>query len=100
MNNKITISVDPDLESLIPGFMQNRRKDVEILMNALETRDFTKIQSTGHSLKGVGGGYGFDHISDLGASLESAARQQDAQAVTDLINELSDYLDRVEVTFE
>lgn len=100
MNNKVTVSIDPDLEPLIPGFLDNRRKDVEALTAALNAGEFVTVQSTGHSLKGVGGGYGFTRISDIGAELENAAKIQDAEAIQTQINALRDYLDTIEVVYE
>ncbi len=100
MNHKVTVSIDPDLEPLIPGFLDNRRKDVETLTAALNAGEFATVQSTGHSLKGVGGGYGFALISEIGAELENAAKSQDAGAVQAQINTLQDYLDNIEVVFE
>lgn len=100
MNNKIVVAVDPDLEPLISGFLDNRQKDLQELHDALQAQDYDKLQSIGHSLKGVGGGYGFEQISDIGADLETAARQQDSAAITRLIASLQDFLGRVEVTFQ
>lgn len=100
MKNKVTISIDPDLEPLIPGFLDNRRKDIETLTTALNAGAFATIQSTGHSLKGVGGGYGFARISAIGAELEDAAKSQDAGAIQTQINMLRDYLDNIEVIYE
>ncbi len=54
----------------------------------------------GHTLKGAGSGYGFDAISDIGKSLEQAANTCAAQAVRDLIDQLSTYLERVDVVFQ
>ena len=100
MNNKVTVSIDPDLEPLIPGFLDNRRNDIEILTAALNAGEFATVQSTGHSLKGVGGGYGFALISEIGAELENAAKRQDAEAIQTQIDALRDYLDNIEVVFE
>lgn len=97
---KITVNVDPDLEELIPGFLDNRIKDLEALRTALSASDYKSAQSVGHSLKGVGGGYGFDGLSELGAKIETAAKSGAFDALPGLIDELADYLDRVEVKFE
>lgn len=51
----------------------------------------------GHSMKGSGGGYGFDAITAIGNSLELAAKEQDETAIRDMVGELSDYLKRVEI---
>ncbi|MCZ6526644.1 MAG: Hpt domain-containing protein [Gammaproteobacteria bacterium] len=99
-DEKIIVNVDIDLEDLIPGFLQNRSKELESLRDALERQDFQSIQSVGHSLKGVGGGYGFDGMSDLGAKIENSAKAQELDELTDIIKQYENYLERIEVVFE
>ena len=96
---KIAVTVDADLEDLIPGFLENRARDVRELSSALGRGDFESIRLTGHSMKGSGGGYGFDALTDLGAAIEAAAKAADATAIAKLIEELNEYLQRVEVTY-
>lgn len=98
--NKIIVKVDPDLKELIPGFLANRRKDVTTLREALEKGNVAQIQSTGHSLKGVGGGYGFAEMSTIGAEIETAAKTGNLEALRGLLDRYAAYLDRVEVVFE
>lgn len=95
---EIVVEVDPDLEDLIPIFLDNRRKDVETLTEALAGRDFEKIRFVGHDMKGAGGGYGFQAISDIGSRLEEAAKNGDPATIQNCIHDLSDYLRRVKVT--
>jgi HPt (histidine-containing phosphotransfer) domain-containing protein len=97
--SRITVIVDPDLEELIPGFLGNRSKDLEALRAAISKSDFKSVQSVGHGLKGVGGGYGFDRLSELGAEIETAVKSNALDTLPGLIDELADYLDRVEVKF-
>lgn len=99
VDGKIVVKVDPDLEELIPGFLDNRTRDVVKLREALAGADLATVQSVGHSLKGVGGGYGFQRLSELGAEMEKAARAGNAAPLADLINELADYLGRVVVEY-
>lgn len=99
MSERIVVHVDPDLEDLIPGFLANRRADVDGLQAALARGDFEAIRITGHSMKGAGGGYGFDAITDIGARIEQAALARDADAVRAGIEDLADYLVRVEVVY-
>jgi len=98
--NKIAVSIDGDLEDLIPGFLDNRRKDIESLKEALSVKNIESLKSIGHSLKGVGGGYGFDGLSEIGAEIESKAKSDDITGMNTLIENLTDYLDRVEITYE
>ena len=97
---KITVTIDADLEDLIPGFLENRKADLSNLQACLDNSDFDSIKSTGHSLKGVGGGYGFDRISEIGAELEQAGLNQDGSKVSELLAAYTDYLNRLEIVYE
>ena len=99
MNEKITVQIDPDLEDLIPGFLDNRRNDIDVIRNALIADELDKIRVIGHSMKGAGGGYGFDTITDIGGSLEQAALARDSDAINECVAQLEDYLARVEVSY-
>lgn len=96
---KIMVTVDADLADLIPGFLENRARDVRQLSEGLNRRDFETIRIIGHSMKGSGGGYGFDALTELGGAIEAAAKSADTAAVANLIGELDAYLQRVEVTY-
>ena len=98
--DKIVVIVDVDLEDLIPGFLENRKKELTTLRAALGEANYQSIQSIGHSMKGVGGGYGFDGITELGRDLESAAKNQDRDGLAALVEKYADYLDRIEVKYE
>ena len=96
---RIVVTVDPDLEALVAGYLEHRRKDVEILKASMKTKDFETLRIIGHSLKGSGSGYGFDRLTELGAALEQAGKEQDTAALTTLTEELGDYLERLEIVF-
>jgi len=52
---KIIAHVDPDLRELIPGYLQNRRKDIKAIGAALKGADLLKIRTLDHSMKGSAG---------------------------------------------
>jgi HPt (histidine-containing phosphotransfer) domain-containing protein len=99
-NDRIVVKIDAELEDLIPGFFENRRKDIRVIREALEAGDLEPARSLGHSMKGAGGGYGFQAISEMGAALETAAKSGDGPAIRQQTDALSSYLDRVKVVFE
>lgn len=94
---RILVHADARLHAVIPGYLDNRRKDVQAISEALEHSDWEAIRGLGHKMSGTGGGYGFARITEIGAALESAAREQDAAAVRSQVAELSRYLAQVEV---
>lgn len=100
VSQKIVVTVDEEIEDLVPGFLENRHRDVKTLEEALEKGDYETIRSLGHKMKGAGGGYGFDAITDIGMALENAAKDSDAQEIQGRIQELTHYLEHVEVVYE
>ena len=94
------ISIDPEIKELIPGFLENRQKDIQALSIAVESGDFEGIGFLGHSMKGSGGGYGFQKITDLGRSLEEAANAENQDEIRELVEELAAYLENVECVYE
>ncbi|MDH5542713.1 MAG: Hpt domain-containing protein [Nitrospinota bacterium] len=103
MNSKdtapIIIKADPDLADLIPAYLENRQKDVGILKDAVSQKDFEVIKITGHSMKGSGGGYGFEGLTKIGGAIEESAKNSDLAAITSHIEELVSYLARIEVKY-
>ena len=61
----------------------------------LEVSDFESIQGLAHKLKGNGGAYGFHHLTDLGASLEEAAKAKDLDSTQQYVEKLAAYLQDV-----
>jgi PAS domain S-box-containing protein len=98
--DKILVCANPQFTDLIPGFLQGRRHDVIDMLDALDRGDFATVESLGHGMKGAGGSYGFQAITDIGAALEQAAANADTDASHKWVGELSSYLDRVEIVSE
>lgn len=96
---KVTVYIDADLAEIVPGFLENRRRDVQFLQAALQQDDLTTIRVLGHRMKGDGGGYGFDTISMIGEALELAAVQQDRLTIERQTSELNDFLTRLDVVY-
>lgn len=97
---KFAVVVDDELRDLIPGYFENRRQDIVLILSALEQGDFELIRTIGHKMKGSGGGYGFDRITEIGRNIEAAAKDSKRQEILDQTNNLQDYLDCVQVVFQ
>ncbi len=96
----IMVRANPRFTDLIPEFLQNRRHDVITMLGALDRGDFETVESLGHGMKGAGGSWGFQGITDIGAALEQAAESADTDASRKCVDELSTYLDRVEIVYD
>jgi HPt (histidine-containing phosphotransfer) domain-containing protein len=97
--NIITLHIDQGLEDIVPGFLENRRRDAQTIEIALQENNMSQIQVIGHRMKGDGGGYGFDVISTIGEALEQAALRGDQDAIRRRTEELTDFLARVSVVY-
>ena len=93
----IVVYVDPDLVDLIPGYLENRQRDVQEIGRFLLEGNLGEILKLGHSMKGSGGGYGFEGITLIGEEIEEAARRGDKDVVSALKERLAGYLSRVKV---
>ena len=97
---KITIHVEITIAKLIPKFLKNMQNNITAIQKALRQSDFETIQTLGHNMKGSGGSIGFDTVSDIGKSLEQAAKNQNSEEIMKQIDILSTYLERVEIVYE
>ena len=99
-SEKIRIRIDSDLQDLIPGYLENRGKDLLVYQQALEKDNFDAIALLGHSMKGSGGGYGFNDLSTIGRAIEKAAKNRDKESVRQSIIDLTDFLKKLEVVYD
>ena len=96
----IMVRVDRDIEDLVPEFLRDKERDVHAIAAALTQRDYETIRVLGHGMKGSGGGYGFDVITEIGAALEQAAASGQDKDIRRWLDELEEYLGRVQVVYE
>jgi HPt (histidine-containing phosphotransfer) domain-containing protein len=97
---KIVVRIDPDLSDLIPGFMARKRQDAEAIRAAADTGNYAALSEIGHKIKGEGGSYGLDGISEIGTKLELAATARDSAGARRQGDDLLEYLDAVEIIYE
>lgn len=88
----VSTEIDPEIRELIPGYLENRANDIPKLRNALSAKDFETIRTLGHNMKGTGKSYGLDRISEIGKSLELAAKNADLDFIDTGIGQLEEYL--------
>jgi len=99
-SGKIIVHVDHDLADLIPGYLANRKKDIAAIHEALEKNDMDTVRIIGHSMKGSGGGYGFETITDIGRMMEKAAKEDSDEDILTQVERLEDYLHQLEIIYE
>ncbi|WP_293900968.1 PAS domain S-box protein, partial [Phenylobacterium sp.] len=83
------------LAAQTPAYLENCRLNVIAIVAALDCGDFQAVTILGHNLRGSGGGFGFQMITDIGAGLEQAADLSDSAVSRHWAGELSSYLDHL-----
>jgi PAS domain S-box-containing protein len=94
------VCVDASLAGLVPGFLANRRRDIDAIDAALALADYENVRVLGHNMKGSGAGYGFNRITEIGASLEQAAGRRAPEEIRERTAELVRYLDSLHVEYQ
>lgn len=92
---KSVVEIDPDIAELVPGFLNNRKRDVEEIGRLLTEGNFDAIRIIGHSMAGSAGGYGFPVIGELGKAIEAAALTVKSEEIRTISCKLSEYLSAV-----
>lgn len=103
MADRQLITIDKDLEDLIPGYLERLRGTLDTMKGLAEKGDaesLDEVRKTGHNWKGSGRGYGFDDVTRIGAALEQAGKDQDAGTAKNLLAELESYLGSIDITYE
>jgi HPt (histidine-containing phosphotransfer) domain-containing protein len=95
----MVVIIDEDIRDLIPEYLENRRRDVAEILSALDRGDFETTRSLGHKMKGSGGGYGFDEITDIGRACEEASRRAEPEEIRKQAVRLQRYLDNVVIVY-
>jgi PAS domain S-box-containing protein len=79
-----------------PAYLENCRGSIAILHAALDRADFPAVVILGHNLRGSGGGFGFQALTDIGAGLERAAAGAELEESRSWVSELASCLDRID----
>ena len=94
------VEIDADIGDLIPGFLERKRADASSVAEALDRGDFEAVARLAHRLKGEGGSYGFEEITEIGAALEAACKAGQLEVAKGLARELAAYLESVQVVYQ
>jgi histidine phosphotransfer protein HptB len=88
---------DGDFEDLLRAFAETIPEKRQALRALHRGGDLDQIRRWAHQLKGAGGGYGFLGLSRAAAELEQACQANDPNRVVQAVDDLVDYLDRIEI---
>ena len=89
----ILLRVKSSIADRVPAYLQNCRQNVVLMLDALDRVDFATVASLGHQMRGSGGAFGLQAITDIGAALQEAGESADNDVSRKWVKELSNYLD-------
>ncbi len=96
-----TYEDDLDMMEIVQEFADELPGRAESAETLLRDGDLSELQRLAHQLKGAGGGYGFDAITEVAAALEQALKDgADARVLEERASSLCETLRAVEVSKE
>ena len=94
------VSIDSDLEEIMPMFLQNRQKDLDQLPTLFNEQKFNEIRVIAHKLAGNAGSYGLSELGEVGANMEDACLKNDIQKVEACIQDYQSYMKNLVIKYE
>jgi HPt (histidine-containing phosphotransfer) domain-containing protein len=79
----------------VPAYLENCRENVLAIHEALARDDLARVVYLAHNMRGSGGAFGFQIITDIATTLEAAAGQADSLAAGVSATALSACLDQI-----
>lgn len=90
---------DLDFRELLEEFVAATPQRAQSLTTAFADGQLEEVRRQAHQLKGAGGGYGYDELSEVAAELERACKesQPNIAKIAESLDRLLDHLQRVVV---
>ncbi len=84
-----------EIAAMAGSYLRSLQSSLTKAITSLQSGDLTEIIRFSHGMKGTASAYGFPVLSELGARLESAARQPNSIEVTGLLHEVRAYIEKL-----
>jgi|TARA_B100000073_G_C23686935_1_gene554831 HPt (histidine-containing phosphotransfer) domain-containing protein len=73
-------------------YINHTSKELEKIKTQLNLDSIDSIRTFGHNIKGSGGMYGFNEVTDLGLQIETAAKEENLESIKSNLEVLEDFL--------
>ena len=87
---------DLELQAIFNSFLQKLPDMVDSIKQFAEEKNWEALQSVSHQLKGLGGSFGYQHLTDICKNIHDCARNHSDQLLGKLINELNQEFDAIQ----
>ncbi len=95
-NAEDIIHKNEEFRDIIPLFLDERQKEVSLVLEAVEKADYEMIYSLGHKMQGASEAFGFTTVSEIGMAIKQSAMKGENELIQNRIAELKNYLDQLE----
>ena len=85
IQEKVSYDIPPELQAVIPGYLERRDQDITQLKAANAQHDFLAMGKIAHKLKGNGASYGFEYLTEIGRHLMAACETKNQLEIDQLI---------------
>jgi signal transduction histidine kinase/DNA-binding response OmpR family regulator len=99
LSDQNVVQVEKDFAEFIPAFIEDVLKDVREMSQALTQEDFDAVRKASHRIKGAGGGFGLETISEIAIALETAAKSGSKGETEKALLDLSDYINTLHIEY-
>jgi len=73
-------------------YIKHTSKELDKINGLLNLESLEAIRTFGHNIKGSGGMYGFDKVTNIGLQIENAAKENDLDSIKLSLSDLGDSL--------
>ncbi len=95
-NAEDIIHQNEEFRDIIPLFLDERQKEINLVLEAVESANYEQIYSLGHKMQGASEAFGFTTVSEIGQALKESAMKGENELIQNRIAELKNYLDQLE----
>lgn len=90
----------PDFFDLVAAFVDKLPGLIQELRALHDERDWDTMRDRIHDLKGLGGGYGYPHITEVATSIETGLLDRQYDQIVDQLDQLGQLLSRMKLGLE
>ena len=73
-------------------YINHTFKELNAIRENIQSTTFDSLRTFGHNIKGSGGMYGFNEITEMGAIIESAAKDENMDQIKSNFDKLETFL--------
>lgn len=85
---------DPEFQELIKEYLIYLNTLVKKIEDGIDDKEFTQVRKIGHNIKGSGGGYGFQELTDIGKEIEFGGKDEDITQIASGLKKLKEFLSK------